>query len=516
MSIAIPEPNQAHSEAEAKLAADSLVSGLSFMLVANVLQRAVGFIRNIVLCGFLTDNQLGMWALASSFFVLAAPLAVLGLPGTFGRMVESYRSSGQLNLFLKRTGLFSLLGVLTCCLWLVLDSQGSSSLIFGDALSRATMITIALALCAVILFNTLTELLSGLRKARVVSAMHTCNSLVFTVASLGGLWVYNDWRVLVVAFAIAALAGVLPALPILRDWKSVEASNVSQLPARDMWSRVLPFAFSIWCMNLLTNLFDVIDRYMLLYLASESAEQGRALVGQFHSGRIMPVLLSSLTFMISGILLPYLASDWEAGRRKQVADGMRLAFKFGTLFFMSLSVASLAVAPFLFNTILHGKYSDGLSIMPQAMLHCCFAAIAFLMQNYFWCAEKGKTVGLIIAIGLLINVVLNLWLVPAYSLYGAMLATSIAGGAILAMTLLAMHRAGVPLGSASIWFCMLPITLAFGCVPASIALATTLVLISRTDWLLSAAEQRSIDDAILPRLERLGIVLPSLWFRTAR
>ena len=405
------------------LAADSLVSGLSFMLIANLLQRGIGFVRNLTLCRFLTDDQLGLWALATSFFILAAPLAVLGLPGTFGRLVESYRTTGQLNVFLRRVAKMSLVGVVACICWLIMAPATSSSIVFGVELSWTTMVLISMTLCLVILFNATTELLSGLRKPRIVSSMHTCNSLAFTIVSLGGLMIVNDWRVLVIAFAFAAGVGLLPAIPAFRSWKDVEPRSEPALPFWEMWKRVLPFAISIWCMNLLVNLFDVVDRYMLLYLATNSAAQGRALVGQFHSGRIMPVLLSSLTLMLSGLLLPYLASEWEAGKRKQVGDSLRLTLKCATVFFVGLSVASLAVAPLLFQHILNGRYADGLAIMPQALLHCCLTGVAFLMQNYFWCAERGKTVGIIIAIGLLINVLLNAMWVPAWGLHGAILAT---------------------------------------------------------------------------------------------
>ena len=87
MSLAILSTEPERSSQNASLEADSLVSGLSFMLVANVIQRVIGFVRNLVLCRFLADEQLGLWALSTSFFMLAAPLAVLGLPGTFGRFV---------------------------------------------------------------------------------------------------------------------------------------------------------------------------------------------------------------------------------------------------------------------------------------------------------------------------------------------------------------------------------------------------------------------------------------------
>jgi len=511
MSLAILSSEPERSSQNLSLEADSLVSGLSFMLVANVLQRGIGFVRNLVLCRFLADEQLGLWALSTSFFMLAAPLAVLGLPGTFGRFVASYRASGQLNLFLKRMAIGSTVGALCFTTILIVAPSWSSSIIYGIDLTPWTMVLIALALCLLIVFNSTTELLSGLLKPRLVSAMHTCNSIVFTISSLTGVMLFNDWRVLVAAFAIGAAAGMIPAIPTLRNWTEIESTSQPPMALLAMWKRVLPFAISIWCMNLLVNLFDVVDRYMLLHLATETVEQGRALVGQFHSGRIMPTLLSSLTLMLNGLLLPYLASEWEAGKQNKVAEFQRITLKCAALFFMILSVGSLAVAPVLFEHVLDGKYADGLAIMPQAMLHCCLTALACLMQNYFWCAERGKTVGVIILIGLIMNVILNAWWVPHFGLQGAMTATSLSGAAILLMTLVEMHRSGLRLGIRCIGFTLLPISLLFGYLPAVIVLSIVFVLIGRTDWLMTKQEKSAIDQATVPKLNRLGLPIQSLW-----
>ena len=514
MSIALTSSEPDRSSPNTILQADSLVSGLSFMLVANLLQRGIGFVRNLVLCRFLAEDQLGFWAFAISFFVLAAPLAVLGLPGTFGRFVASYRASGQLNLFLRRVSIGVTLGAIFCATTLVLAPASTSIIIFGVELSQATMILMAMTLCLVIVFNTTTELLGGLCKPRVVSTMHSFNSIIFTVTSLCGVMLVNDWRVLVVSFAFASAVGLIPAISVLRNWKEIETSPQTAISLRDMWKRVLPLAISIWCMNLLVNLFEVVDRYMLFHLAAETAEQGQALVGQFYSGRIMPMLLSSLTLMLSGMLLPYLASEWEAGNQSKVADSQRLTLKCVSVFFFGLSIASLAIAPLLFDYVLRGKYSDGLAIMPLAMLHCCLLAMAFLMQNYFWCAERGKTVGIVFAIGLVINIALNAWWVPVFGLRGAMIATAISGAAILFMTLFEMHRCGMRLGLNCLWFVMLPVGILFGCIPAAIILLMAVVLIGRTNWLLTGQEKLALDRAITPKLNQMGVPIHSLWTAT--
>jgi O-antigen/teichoic acid export membrane protein len=82
---------------------DRLAVGMAYLLALSILQRAVGLLRNVLVCRVLSPEELGRWNLAFAFLMLAGPLAVLGLPGTFGRYVEHFRSRGRLRLFLRRT-----------------------------------------------------------------------------------------------------------------------------------------------------------------------------------------------------------------------------------------------------------------------------------------------------------------------------------------------------------------------------------------------------------------------------
>ena len=51
------------------------------LLVANMVQRSVGFGRGVMFCRWLSPDELGAWDMAYSFLLLAAPVVVLGLPG---------------------------------------------------------------------------------------------------------------------------------------------------------------------------------------------------------------------------------------------------------------------------------------------------------------------------------------------------------------------------------------------------------------------------------------------------
>ncbi len=491
---------------------DSIASGLSFMLFANVLQRGVGFLRNLGFCCFLSEQQLGLWALASSFFLLAAPLAVLGLPGSLGRFVELYRVRNQLAAYLRHIVVGSTIGAFGLSLLLIVLFPYSSKTIFGESQSLSTMVMVSATLLSVITFNFLTELLSGLRQARTVSSMQMVNSLSFTLLGLLSLRFSSDWRGVMVSFAIASLLGILPAWRGLSGRCAEAFQNQHTLDFRAMWQRILPYAASVWVMNLLSNLFDVVDRYMLLHLSSGSVEAGQAIVGQFHSGRVLPILLTSLGLMINGMILPYLSADWEAGRMDRVRSQLRSTFSLIALGFWGLSIAGLAIAPWLFEQLLKGRYADGLSIMPLAMIHCIFASLAMLLHNYLWCAERGRLIGGLIGSGLLLNIGLNYYWVPRCGVFGAMLATLIASAAILVATVWLLRLSGCWIGRRNIIVAILPLSLLVSTTFSFVCFGLALILISRTDWLVGADDKKGIELQMQPIMQRLGFGKSKFWW----
>lgn len=494
-----------------QLASDSIAAGLSFMLIANVLQRGIGFARNVGFCRFLSEDQLGLWALASSFFVLGAPLAVLGLPGTFGRFVETYRVRGQLPSFLIRIVLVSLIGTGVMSIALLAMHQALGHLILGVDTTLQTMALIVATLGAVILFNVSTELANGLRQSKIASMMHSSSSLIFTIISVLILIVWPDWRSIVLAFGLSSLLALWPLWRLKPVIAESRVHDANKLKPNEMWRRILPFAVSVWTMNLLINLFEVVDRYTLLYLA-ETPEQGAALVGQFHSAKILPVLLTSLTSLVSGMLLPYLARDWEAGESKRVRTSLEFTVKSAVYAFFLISIGAMVVAPWLFQFVLKNKYQEGLDAMPLALVYCCFSASSVLLQNYFWCAEKGRIVGLITAVGLVANLLLNLWWVPVFGLNGAMAATAVSGFGILVLTLASLRLVSIRFSWSFYLIATLPVLLLFGPVVAMFGAAIVFIVTSRSSSIFDESEKRLLDQSLLPVLNRIGLSIATIWY----
>ncbi len=489
------------------LPADSLAAGVAVMLSMTVIQRVVGFSRSILFCRVLSDEQLGMWSLAFSFLLMAAPLAVLGLPGSFGRYVEYYHQRGQLRSFLWRTAVVSAVLGMLCAVLAACGGEWMSWLIFKDASQTQLTQLLAAALISVIAFNFLNELLTALRQARASAVIQFTHSLLFALVGVG-LTAFAGWGVsaLVIAYLVGCVVAGAGAIFVLARTLKHLPADMTALPHRTLWGKLLPFAGWIWVINLLANLFDAADRYMILHFGPFTATQAQGLVGQYHSSRVTPLLLSSVAALLASIVVPYLSHDWEAGRRLLVSRKLRLAVKLTSISFTAGGAVLLLASPLLFDWALQGKYSDGLAVLPVTMAYCVWLGLATVAQTYLWCAEKARLGGLALAAGLVANIICNALLLPWLGLMGAVVATAVANLVSLTLILLLNYRSGMKL-DAGIWVAVaIPASLAFGALPGLAFAVATLLFALNHRWLMSRGERREIASVIEMTWQKLQTI----------
>lgn len=482
---------------------ETLVSSLALVLAVNLVQRTMGFGRAVLFCRWLEPEELGHWEMAYSFLLLAAPLAVLGLPGSFGRYLERYRQQGQLWLFLRRTAFWTFVLAGTTVAAMLWQRERMAALVFG-ASDRAGLATGVIAcLGVVILHHFLEAVFAGLRMFRVVSAMHFVQSTAFAAVSLG---LVAFWRPatasVVVGYAVAcalSIAGVLVwvALRVERG-----ADHGEAVAHRDFWPPLMRFAVWVWVTNLLTNVFGVVDRYMIIHFGGFSPEEALVQVGNYHTSAIVPVLLVSVANLLVGALTPHLSHDWEAGRRAAVSGRMNLVLKLFALGMLAVGAVLLLACPTLFRLAFDDKYEAGVAVMPWTLANCVWFSLLLVAQQYVWCAEKSHRAAWPLAIGLAANVALNFALLPPLGLKGAVIATAAATLLALLTQLEVNRRVGMHVHRGSVLVAFAPALLGFGPLVASMGVVTLLGLAVARGWVLNADERAQILAALADRLGR--------------
>lgn len=123
--------------------------------------------------------------------------------------------------------------------------------------------------------------------------------------------------------------------------------------------------------NVLSNLFSVIDRYMIVHCSGQPADQALGLVGYYHTSMLVPVLLVSVANLLTGAMTPHLSHQWESGDRLGVAARLGTTFKLTSLLMYAAGIGVLLVTPALFHLVFGGKYDEGLFVLPWCLPRVC-------------------------------------------------------------------------------------------------------------------------------------------------
>lgn len=475
------------------LRTDTLADTVLVLLSLSVIQRLIGFCRAILFCRWLDPDELGQWDMALNFLLLAAPVSVLALTGSFPRYAEHYLRRRQLRTVLRRTIVAcALLGTGAAAL-IHLAGRWFSQLVFGTP-DRTDLVTaMAVALLATIAMHYFMDLFAALRNVRLIGVLYLANSLVFAVLGIGLLlgWQCTALSVVVAYTGAAALVAAGGAFWLVRNWRAIPG-DAAPPPHRELWSKLLPFAAWTWVSSMMANLFVIADRYMIVHYTAGSTSEALARVGEYHSSRVLPSLLVSIAMILSSIITAHLSHDWEAGRRDRVAARINLILK---LFGFGLAVAAVAIlliGPALFRGFFQGKYAGGLGVLPWTLTYCVWFATLIIAQTYLFCRERAYLSSIALFVGLAINVGLNLLLLPRLGLLGAVLATTAANFAALLAVAAFNHRLGFRMDLGA-WL-VLAVPLLFWLGPwATLAVLLVLVLdASNYDRLLSREEKRDL------------------------
>jgi PST family polysaccharide transporter len=500
MSVGTLPPTTAHRALRSDTLADSVV----IVLALTFVQRLVGFGRSILFCMWLEPEELGEWDIAFGFLLLAAPVAVLSLPGAFGRYVEYFRQRGQLRTFLKRITIATgVLGV-TAAVLIALNRAWFSQLIFGRPDRTELVAVLAGSLLAVIAYNIVVELFIAMRLQRLASGVEFLNSMAFATLGIGLLlhWRHGAASV-VAAFGGACLISAVVSLFWI--WHSLRAVPRERdfVPQGSFWSKLIPFAASVWVSNWLVNLFVIIDRYMIIHHSGLNSDEALATVGQYHGSRIVPMLLVTVAGLVSSTAIPFLSHDWEAGRRRAVSDRLNLLLKLSAVALVGAAILVLFASPLLFGLALKGRFEGGRQVLSWTLMYSAWFGMFSIARTYFWCDERVRLVSIALVAGLCVNIGLNVWLLPAFGLVGAVWSTCGAHFISLVLVLSFARMRGMRIHSGTWMIMALPMIVCLGPWIASLIMIGVLILMATTQVLLNHEEKQELITGTRSYLQRI-------------
>jgi O-antigen/teichoic acid export membrane protein len=149
-----------------------------------------------------------------------------------------------------------------------------------------------------------------------------------------------------------------------------------------------------------------------------------------------------------------------------------------------------------------GKFPGGQAVLPLTLTYSIWFGLLFIVQDYLLCAEHARLTSAALLVGLLLNVLLNMLLLPRMGLQGAVLATAAANGLALALMCLFNHRLGFRLDHGAKLILVLPALLYLGPWISAIAILVVAIDAVRAERLLSADEKQRLAHTLAGYRER--------------
>ncbi len=506
-TVNTPEPSNSATcqEIETGSKSDSLSTGVAIMLGMTIAQRGVGFLRTALFCRLLPEHELGQWSLVFSFVMLCAPMSLLGITGSFGRYVEHYLKLGHVKAFFQRTGVV-VFGLMCFTLTMMLCFQDQVSwLLFGSTEHSNLLLPALLTLATTIVNYYFAEVLIALRRIKDGSIMELISSWTFAVVSIALLACTDLGSYgVILGFATGNLVGAAYGFYLMKcQWATLPDSGTS-FTHLSLWQRVAPFAIGLWLVNIATNLFDMVDRYMIVHFSGFPATEAQGMVGQYFSSMAVPILLVGLSTTLTHRVMPYLSEDWEAGRFEEVSDRVNLCTKMIGIMLALGSTVIMIIAPWMFDVVFGGKYNAGLAVLPLTIAFCYWKAISTSIYNFLYCVERTRLMCCSLILGLTVNIVLNAVLLPRIGLLGAAIATAAGCGINCATVHFFSVRNGYRMCAGTLWVLSFPFALPLGAATTAAALLVLIGVTAFTTWLFTTEEKHQIEDVVRGLLQKVA------------
>jgi O-antigen/teichoic acid export membrane protein len=378
-----------------------VVGDVGVQLGGQIVNVALGIVTTVVLVRALEATRYGEWATILAVIDLVAMVGNLGLETVAIRLAtqEPERegswvgAAASLRLALSIPALAIFIAVL--------------AIVASDQQMLVTGLVLSLGFLASVL-STLRIVFRLHVRNHITVAFTTLNSVLWTgsvvaIAATGGG---------MVAFAVAFIAVTFIVQGCLA-FVAVRTIHVRWKGARELWPRLLGIGISVGIAATLTFAYGRIDQILVYELAPDSAVVGvyAAMYKILDNAGFVPMAVMVTLFPIMAGLFP--ADPPRLRRMMQVAIDYLSFVALGGL------ALTIAAAEPIIELLYGSEFTSGstvLTILIAAFFPICIGNVAGnmvvamdLQRRYIWLA----------ALGLVLNVALNVVLIPAYGIEAA-------------------------------------------------------------------------------------------------
>ncbi len=408
----------------------------SFITIAfYIMNRLINIGRGVLFARVLGSEGYGYYSMSFFFVNLMVSVVAVGLPSVYLRYVPIFKEEKKLKFLVKNVHIAILVLFSFSSLLLFLFRKPVSILIFGKYIPKLFFITIILIGFAT-LFNSIVNLWAGLKRFFMKSLNMILTDTIWLVI-IGIFWLLGGK---ITVNRILIFYGFVLFFIIITNeyvlWNRYLTDNNRESDIGKFWKRIL--SFSVWfsVVPILYQLFRYTDRIVITHLLDMSK------VGIYSVGANLSMLIFGLGRSLNTVINPRLSLYWDRDDKEKMFKLFNVYLQFLSYFMIIMGFMVIVFKKYLIFFMFGQEYMDAVNVINYLVLFGIFNVLGFAVGIYLSIIEKTSLYVVPVIFSVLVNIVLNIYLIPLMGIKGASLATMITYFISFLITLILSVRNG--------------------------------------------------------------------------
>jgi O-antigen/teichoic acid export membrane protein len=384
---------------------------VSLVTIANIISTLKGFILLPILTKALGAELYGTWSLILVTISLLTPFCTLRLGYAIVRFVSPEKDRAKIGKSVSSIfGVTSLIALVASILLFVFSKPLAIAVFGGVSAAFYIQISASLIFLAAI-DQIMIEYFTAFQQMEKYAGfmiLQTIGEVILTAyLVLSGFGLFGA---IISLLVVRAFTSVIGFFWIASEIKIYTPSFSVVKPYLPFTLPLLPTVLCYWFINLG-------DRYVIGYFMGTDA------VGVYAASYGLGSMITFFYAPIAIALLPAITNLYENNKIQELKTHLKYSLKFLLMFaipsFFGLSVLSKSIL----RTLTTSEFMGGYLIVPVIALATILFNCGSINVNVLFLLKKTKTIGLIYGAFALVNMTLNIILVPLIGIIGAAIAT---------------------------------------------------------------------------------------------
>ncbi|MBC7879751.1 MAG: flippase [Anaerolineae bacterium] len=390
----------------------SILFNASTLIIASLISRGLSIPLTVLLLRVMEKEAFGAYSYLTSFVQLFAALATLGLPTYLSR--EIVQQPKDAPMLLKGAYLIELLLSVGTVLLILLVGQGSQA-----SYSPWLLFLCALGMVASATAGLFQYTINGLGRSTITAAIQVTSTLVNSIGLLLVLLLRPQLDALIILYAFSGIFQHLLTYLLFRRFfpDYVSSKTMPTLPQlKKVFQESLPYVFLV----AFTTIYFRIDTVLLERWSTIDA------VANYSAAYKFIDIVQQIVGLVGGVFFAEF-SNMQA-RGEDVNRVMKRGFRYMVLFALPLTALLIFYAHDILYLFYGNKYLQSTGILQLLGWTTLFMFASNLQSNLIQSYNYVRVQLIVFGSSMVLNVVLNYFLIPTQGGSGAALATLLCEG----------------------------------------------------------------------------------------